>query len=383
MSDFQERMASAKAAAVALGIDEPDDGEGRLLAEEYGMTGMPPKEPERDLDIIEGEILFYKRQAGRAFLEIGKRLNEAKAQLSHGEWLPWLREKVEISERSAQDFMRLAKEYSKAAEIADLGAAKAAEIADLGVTKALALLALPDSERESFAAEKHMVNGVEKTVADMTGKELKQAIRERDEARKEAEEAKAEAVAAAENQAKMEADMKVLKELRQRAQEAEEKKAAELQRVEKELAELKEKPVEVAIETKDASPEQLERARAEGAAEAARKSQADLDAKEAQLKKVREELKRAQEEAKAASVNLRQAEKEAREAKAAVEKAEKMARVNSSQNMVRFTVLFNQVQDAVNQIADAMGKESPENQEKMRNALTALSDAIRKAADNA
>lgn len=372
MSDFQERMASAKAAAVALGIDEPDDG--ALLAEEYGMTGQPAAEvpPVRDLDVIESEILFYKRQAGQSIIEIGKRLNEAKAQLSHGEWLPWLREKVDISERSAQDFMRLAREYSKSAEIADLGA-----------SKALALLALPVSERERFAAEKHEVDGVEKSVADMTAKELKKAIEERDAARQTMEAMKARAEVAEQSREKMEQDMRQLKELQKRAREAEEAKAEELRRVEAELEELKSKPVEVAIETKDASPEQLERARAEGAAEAARKSQADLDAKEAQLKKVREELKRAQEEAKAASVNLRQAEKEAREAKAAVEKAEKMARVNSSQNMVRFTVLFNQVQDAVNQIADAMGKESPENQEKMRNALTALSDAIRKAADNA
>lgn len=368
MSDLE----SAKRMAVELGIDEPDDEEDRLLAEEYGMTGQPPKEPERKLEIIEGEILFYKRQAGHAFLEIGKRLNEAKAQLSHGEWLPWLRGKVKISERSAQDFMRLAKEYSKSAEIADLGAAKA-----------LALLALPDFEREGFAAEKHVVNGVEKTAADMTAKELKQAIRERDEALRAAETAKADAEAAEASRTKMEADMRQMKELNQRANEAEQIKAEELRRVEKELEALKAKPVEVAVETKDASPEQLSAAKAAGAAEEAKKRQAEIDAREEQLKRVREELKKAREEAKAANINLRQAEKEARTAREAAEKAEKMAQVNSNQNMVRFTILFNQAQSTVNQIADAMGKESPENQAKMRKALTALSDAIRKAADNA
>jgi len=123
--------------------EEPDDGE--MLAEDYGMTGQPPKPEPRDMDVITQEIVFYKRQAGAAIMEIGSRLNEAKAQLEHGQWLDWLREKVDISERNARNFMSIAREYSKSAEIADLGA-----------TKALALLALPESEREQFAAEKHV-----------------------------------------------------------------------------------------------------------------------------------------------------------------------------------------------------------------------------------
>ena len=55
------------------------------------------------------------------------------------------------------------------------------------------LLALPVSERERFAAEKHDVNGVEKSVADMTAKELKKAIEERDAARQTMEAMKARA----------------------------------------------------------------------------------------------------------------------------------------------------------------------------------------------
>ena len=92
----------------------------KRTAAELGLEETP-----RPLELITEEIVFYKRQAGASIIEIGRRLNEAKAQLSHGEWLPWLREKVDLSERSAQNFMRLAREYSKSAEIADLGAAKA------------------------------------------------------------------------------------------------------------------------------------------------------------------------------------------------------------------------------------------------------------------
>lgn len=109
--------------------------EGAALSEAF--DGKAPEVPERDIEVITEEINFYKRQAGSAILEIGKRLVEAKGQLSHGEWLPWLEEKVAFSERSAQQYMRLWKEYGKSALSADLS-----------ISKALVLLALPESERE-------------------------------------------------------------------------------------------------------------------------------------------------------------------------------------------------------------------------------------------
>ena len=39
----------------------------------------------------------------------GDLLIEAKAQLQHGQWLPWLAEHCEISERAAQLYMRAAR----------------------------------------------------------------------------------------------------------------------------------------------------------------------------------------------------------------------------------------------------------------------------------
>ena len=145
MSNFEERMASAKALAVELGYEQ----------EESVPAGIS-----RGIAVITNEIIFYKNVGGSAIIEIGRRLIEAKAQLGHGEWLDWLREKVDFSERSAQDFMRIAKGYSNPQTIADLGA-----------SKALALLALPVSERDDFMAEKHAVNGEEKTAQEMTVKE--------------------------------------------------------------------------------------------------------------------------------------------------------------------------------------------------------------------
>lgn len=368
-------LEQAKILAQELGLDErkwereePDDGEGAILARDFGLHGQTPPE-DKPLDLITEEILFYKRQAGGAIIEIGKRLLEAKSQLSHGEWLPWLREKVDISERRAQDFMRIAREYSKSAEIADLGA-----------SKALALLALPESERAEFASGTHLVNGAEKSVSEMTAKELKTAIEERDKARREAEEQKAAAEAAEASRAKMEQDMRQLKGLLDAARDNEREKAGALEAAERELQALRTRPVEVAVETRDASPEQISAARAEGIrqgkAEAEKAGKRSLSEAEERVQKLRKELEQARREAKEANVRLQQAREEARQASERTREPGKLDALVSSENMMKFGVLFQSTQEMVNRLADAVEREKPENQKKMRAALRALADAI-------
>ena len=367
-------LEQAKILAQELGLDErkwereePDDGEGAILARDFGLNGQTPPE-DKPLDLITEEILFYKRQAGGAIIEIGKRLLEAKSQLSHGEWLPWLREKVDISERRAQDFMRIAREYSKSAEIADLGA-----------SKALALLALPESERAEFASGTHLVNGAEKSVSEMTAKELKTAIEERDKARREAAEQKAAAEAAEASRAKME-DMRQLKGLLDAARDNEREKAGALEAAERELQAMRTRPVEVAVETRDASPEQLSAARAEGIrqgkAEAEKAGKRSLSEAEERVQKLRKELEQARREAKEANVRLQQAREEARQASERTREPGKLDALVSSENMMKFGVLFQSTQEMVNRLADAVEREKPENQKKMRAALRALADAI-------
>jgi signal transduction histidine kinase len=222
-------------------VDTTPEGysEGEELSKMFSEDDMSEAFEERDIDVITEEINFYKQQAGMAILEIGKRLVEAKAQLSHGEWLPWLEKKVEFSERSAQQYIRLWKEYGKSATVADLG-----------VRKALVLLALPDTERDSFAGEKHEVNGEEKTAAEMTVKELEKAVAERNTAREEAEQAKADLYA---------------------AREATREARDHVEALRGELEALKNRPTEVAIEQRDATEEQLAAARQEAEDAAARR----------------------------------------------------------------------------------------------------------------
>ena len=123
----------------------------------------------RTIDELTFEILDLKQQAGDAILAIGRRLIEAKEMLPHGEWLPWLTERVEFSERTAQNFMRLAKAYSGNPQL----------VADLGASKAVTLLALPEKEREKFLAEPQTVDGKTKPAADLTRREFEQAVRQK------------------------------------------------------------------------------------------------------------------------------------------------------------------------------------------------------------
>lgn len=317
---------------------------------------LAPKEG-RDIEVITREILDAKRRGGEAILTIGRCLTEAKQALPHGEWLPWLNERVEFSERTAQNFMRLAREWSNPQALADLGAAKA-----------LTLLALPAEERESFIAENHVVGGEEKTVIDMTSRELEKAIRERKEAQEAAAKAQAEASAAEQARAKMAEDMALLNARLSGAQEDREQAAQAVARLEAQLAELKEKPVEVAVETV-VDPEAIEKARAEAVAE----MQGKLD-------QAREAKKRAEDKQKIAEEALEQArlqlEEQARE--------EKKAALGADKDLAQFEVLFDQTKETVNRMHGILIKVRSRDEDaagRLSKALAALAEAVRRCAE--
>ena len=304
----------------------------------------------RDIETITAEILTLKQTAGDAILKIGQRLIEAKTMLSHGEWLSWLSEQVELSERAAQRFMRLAREWSNPTALSDLGA-----------TKALTLLALPPEEREQFISEHHTVNGEEKTVIDMTSRELEQAVRERDEARLAAEAAQADARSAEESRAKMEADMALLKEQCRSSQDA-------VAAAQKELEELKAKPVDVAVMAVD--QEKLDAARAEAVAE----MQAKVDKAKAARDKAEENRKAAE----AALAEIRTKLEEAG-------KAERKAAIAGDSDLAVFQLLFGQAQEIANKLhgllIKAQGREDGSQAAGMQKALSTLAELIGKAAE--
>jgi hypothetical protein len=56
----------------------------------------------------------------------GRLLAEAKAQLKHGQWLPWLKNHCQVSARTAQVYMQLARLAPDAQRVADLPLRRAA-----------------------------------------------------------------------------------------------------------------------------------------------------------------------------------------------------------------------------------------------------------------
>lgn len=143
--------------------------------------------PARDIQIITAEINDIRRQAQAMALlyaiEIGRRLEEAKAALPYGKWGEWLENEIKFSQSTAENYMRLFNEYG-ALQISIFGASIDSQaFANLSYSNALQLLAVPKEEREDFAKEV----GAEQ----LSTRELKAAIAERDKARKEAAEAKA------------------------------------------------------------------------------------------------------------------------------------------------------------------------------------------------
>lgn len=127
----------------------------------------------RTIPEIEADILAQKRTIGASIVFIGRALIEAKGQLSHGEWGKWLTERVEFSASSAENYMRIAREFGEGSSLLSLP-----------YSKVLALLPVPKEEREAFAADNR--------IEDKSVSQIKQLIRERDEARKHAAAAQAE-----------------------------------------------------------------------------------------------------------------------------------------------------------------------------------------------
>lgn len=219
----------------------------------------------RTVEQIAVEINFYKAQTVQNIIEIGRRLIEAKERLPHGAWADWLKDAVEFSQQTATNFMNIARQYGNSQPVGNLS-----------YTKLIALLQVPEEDREAFLAESHLVNGVPKTVEEMSKRELEQAIRERDQARKEAAEQKARAKREYDNYmnalvAKEKADEQL--EIAKRETSEQRKRAERAQRcvddLQGQVIELQHRPVEVAVA--EVSEEQIAEIRQQAEEKAERK----------------------------------------------------------------------------------------------------------------
>lgn len=113
-----------------------------------------------NLNQIVSEIKFFENQAVVSYWEIGKRLSQAKNNLEHGQWLPWIEDNLGYSRKTASNLLRVYESYPNGNTSSHLN-----------FSKVLALTSIKDEEERKEFTENH-------DVEDMTVRELKAEIKE-------------------------------------------------------------------------------------------------------------------------------------------------------------------------------------------------------------
>jgi len=131
----------------------------------------------RNPNQIAAEISQIKNQTRNMVIynsiEIGRRLSEAKLLLDHGSWGPWL-DQLSYSKSTANNLMRIFDEYGSDQLVLIGDNTKSEAYQKLNYTQAVALLGMPDEEREAF------IDGHD--METISTRELQAAIKERDQA---------------------------------------------------------------------------------------------------------------------------------------------------------------------------------------------------------
>lgn len=123
---------------------------------------------EFNIDKATAEILILKDQTAQNIIEIGKRLIKVKENVEHGEFTEWLEKKVDISHRTANNFMKVATTFSNSQPVANLG-----------TRKLLALAGLDEEDRTEVIQENN--------IKDITTRELEKVVKEKKEIKKQLE----------------------------------------------------------------------------------------------------------------------------------------------------------------------------------------------------
>ncbi len=235
----------------------------------------------RSIEIVTAEITMIRDNARKVFLEsviqIGTRLEEAKQMVPSGEWTAYLTDKLGYKPSTAQNYMRIAREFG-GGQVSLTGKTAADAFGQLSYSQILPLLGMAEEEREELAEEHDLPS--------MSSREIAALVKERDEAKEDAEKATAEKAAAElELEGAEKARETVLRELKLSQDECDVVKqtAADLQ---KQLDAIEDKPAEV----RELTEEELEKIRSkvrEENAEAARAAEERARAAEEKLDKVK------------------------------------------------------------------------------------------------
>ncbi len=298
----------------------------------------------RTADVIALEIKAlatqYKAITLTYAVEFGRKLCEAKELVDHGAWKNWLKKNTEFSQSTAENLMNIFENYGSD-QISFFGQLKSQAFGNLTVTKALALLKVPEDEREDFAQENDVDNlstrQLEQLIKEKQAAEDKtaQAVQDMEEAQEREKKAQ-DAQAAAETKAQKAADD--LKAEKKKADDA----AAEVKGLKEQLAALKAKPADVPDEDDEADDTDAESIHKEASEAAERKLQDQITA----------------------------SEKKALEAEERARELERQLAV-ADPAVAKFAALYAEVQGMLAKLVGLIGEAAPEKQDGLRKALTA------------
>ena len=270
---------------------------------ELAVAARPLAVIEAELDMLDYDTWQKEVALAKNYIELGRRLEEVKAQLAHGEWGPWLEQRG-YAQAKAVKLMKVFRAYGNAQQSLFGSETKSQAFDNWGFQKLVQLLAIKDdSEREQFV--------VEHNVEAMSTRELDKVLKERDaalkkaaaagerveelqeklrgsdlevvEANRTAREAQ-EALAKQRDKAQRLQD--ALSEANTSAQAAEEEHARLLQ----ELEELRSRPVDVAVEVDEEAVEAARKAAVAEMTEKADKAKADAKKAKSDRKAAEEAL---------------------------------------------------------------------------------------------
>ncbi len=219
----------------------------------------------RTIETVTAEIIVIRDQTARTIktgiIEIGRRLEEAKEMVPQGEWLHYLQEVLHFKPSTAQNYMRIAREFGDG-QIALDGMSATDLFGELGYSQLVPLLGLPDEERRQLAEQNDL--------PEMSSREIKKLVDDYKAAQAAEQHAQDKAAQAAE------AEEKAAKAAEKAAKKAEDeihaREAAEARMREMEgqvadlMRQLREKPIEARAEVVPDS-EIMERAREQARAE--------------------------------------------------------------------------------------------------------------------
>lgn len=192
------------------------------------------------------EINTIKEQTRKLLIynsiEIGRRLVEAKEIVDHGEWGKWLENEVSYSKSTANNLMKIFKEYG-ADQINLIGDnLKSQTFGDLSYSQAVVLLGIAPEEREGFVKENN--------INEMSTRELKKVIAEKKKLEEKLKNKEQELENKNKEMNELEKAFNSNVEEKNRNEEKNQELNEKLEEVMRELEEVKNRPAEVKTEIK-------------------------------------------------------------------------------------------------------------------------------------